>query len=172
MEFVSTSEFMANDFKYLESEDFCDSEWRDFHSPADPVVDDWDIGELYSLEGLESWYGKIALKVVLEPEEVTASQLRFIRLRKEWIRGTEKLSILSQIVLHPAYQQIIAMGPAVIPLILQSLEAEPDHWFWALKMLNDGIDVADGEDTISGAAAAWLKWGRENGYLDSRIKRD
>ena len=159
---------MASEFKYLENEDFCESEWRDFHSPADPVLDDW--GELYSLEGLESWYGKIVLNAAVEPEEVTAAQLRFIRLRKEWILGTEKLSILSQIVLHPAYQQIIAMGPEAIPLILQSLEAKPDHWFWALKMLNDGVDVAEGQDTLSGAAVAWLKWGREKGYLDSRTK--
>ncbi|MGP8258841.1 MAG: hypothetical protein ACLQM6_02695 [Acidobacteriaceae bacterium] len=118
---------------------------------------------------MEDWYEKEHPRVVVEIVSTTSpTEARFLQLRKEWIRGTEKLSRLSEIVLHPAYQQIIAMGSEAIPFILKSLERQTDHWFWALKMLNKGKDVAEGIETMEGAASAWLKWGTEQGYLDTR----
>lgn len=124
-----------------------------------------------SLAEMEDWYGRVhdpIVKVVVEVSEPDGNEARFHRLRREWIRETDKFSRLTDIVMHPAYQQIIAIGPEAIPLILQSLENEVDHWFWALKMLNKGVDVAEGAETMPAAAATWLKWGRENGHLDSR----
>jgi hypothetical protein len=130
---------------------------------------EWGI-TISSLEEMENWYGRVHVGVtawvpVVERANVTGAELRFNRLRKEWIHGTGKLSILSQIILHPAYQQIIAMGPEAIPLILRSLERKIDHWFWALTILNEGADVAEGAVTLRSAADAWLRWGRENGHL-------
>ena len=45
------------------------------------------------------------------------------------------LSSIREIVQHPAYQQIIGMGPRVLPLILRELEHKPEHWFWALRLI-------------------------------------
>lgn len=154
---------MATNFEYIKSDqDKCLNLWME-----NPYGDahDWELEKIASLDEMENWYEKVHVTIDVSFSSISPEELRFNRLKKEWIRGTERLSILSQIVLHPSYQQIIAMGPKVIPFILRSLEKEPDHWFWALKMLNEDNDVADGEETIAGAAAAWLRWGRENGYL-------
>ncbi|PWU20449.1 MAG: hypothetical protein C5B50_03840 [Verrucomicrobia bacterium] len=67
-------------------------------------------------------------------------------------------------MLHPAYQRIIGFGPVAIPLILRELEREPAHWFWALNAIS-GEDPAPEGSTFDEAAAAWLKWGRERGYI-------
>ncbi len=89
---------------------------------------------------------------VLEPE--------FDRLAHQWRSDTGFQSSVARIAMHPAYQRIIAMGPAVLPLILRELENEPGHWMWALKYLA-GKDVAEGEETLDGARRAWLHWGHE-----------
>ncbi len=91
---------------------------------------------------------------------------RFRQLAERWRRDTEFCSSLTEIVLHPAYQQIIGMGRAAIPLILEELQREPDHWFWAVTAIT-------GEDPVSPIARghvpamtdAWLTWARENGWL-------
>lgn len=38
-------------------------------------------------------------------------------------------------MMHPAYQQIIGMGPAVVPLLLNDLVRTRSHWFWALRAI-------------------------------------
>jgi hypothetical protein len=158
---------MANDFEYAtNNRDSCATIWPEESIAEVHFLEDWGIGELSSIEEMESWYEKVHVEVFFKLPEVTGSSLKFSRLKKEWIRGTARLSVLSQIVLHPAYQQIIAIGPEAIPLILRSLADETDHWFWALKVLNDGVDVAEGTETMAGAAQAWLAWGREKGHLD------
>jgi hypothetical protein len=66
---------------------------------------------------------------------------------------------------HPAYQEIISLGPAVVPLILRELEQRPAQWFHALHALTgaDPMDPAD-RGKVREIAEAWLHWGRENGY--------
>jgi hypothetical protein len=66
---------------------------------------------------------------------------------------------------HPAYQEIIALGPDVVPLLLRDLEENETHWFTALRRIT-------GADPIPHASAgnvpqmkeAWLRWARANGY--------
>ena len=50
------------------------------------------------------------------------------------------------------------MGKPALPLILSALEAEPDHWFYALWQIT-GVDAAAGEVTVEGARQKWLAWG-------------
>jgi hypothetical protein len=57
------------------------------------------------------------------------------------------------------------MGPDAIPLVLAELKRKPDHWLWALNAMT-GIDPAAEDDDFHGAVAAWLRWGREHGYID------
>ena len=48
-----------------------------------------------------------------------------------WKRDTCFQSSLGAKFMHKDYQTIMAMGPAVIPLILARLKATREHWFWA-----------------------------------------
>ena len=92
-------------------------------------------------------------------------QDRFRQLAAEWRRDVGPLSSVSAIVQHPAYQQIIALGRDVVPLILRELEREPDHWFAALRAIT-GADPVAPEDhgRMDRMAAAWVRWGRDHGF--------
>ena len=66
---------------------------------------------------------------------------RFEALSSEWKKSTAVSSSAEVIGNHPAYRAIVAMGPAVVPLIIASLERELDHWFWALTELTGADPV-------------------------------
>jgi hypothetical protein len=67
---------------------------------------------------------------------------------------------------HPAYQEIITMGQEVVPLLLRDLEQEPDHWFAALRAITGAHPVPpEDRGDLHKMAAAWLRWGKDNGYL-------
>src|SRR5579871_6727660 len=98
---------------------------------------------------------------------VSQEQLeQFNDLAKQWKRETAITGHLSKIVMHPAYQRIMAMGPDVIPLILADLSKEPGHWFWALhNLVPPGEDPAEGITTVGEARRAWLEWGKKKGII-------
>jgi hypothetical protein len=90
----------------------------------------------------------------------------FQELAKRWRAETLYLSSSTEIAMHPAYQRIIGLGPAVLPLILAELERQPDHWFWALHALTGADPVPpEGRGKLPIMTRAWLEWGRENGLL-------
>jgi len=92
---------------------------------------------------------------------------RFEALVAEWKEAVGLESDVIRMVLHPAYLQIIGMGPPVLPLLLRELERQPDHWLVALYSIA-GEDAAAGHDSFARAVAAWLEWGRERGYIGQR----
>ncbi len=106
------------------------------------------------------------LRVILNApsEREQKEERKFRRLADQWLRETEHVSSVNKACMHPAYQRIIGMGPAVVPFLLHELEREPDHWFWALNAITEE-DPARTEDSLDGAKSAWLQWGREKGYL-------
>ena len=89
----------------------------------------------------------------------------FKNLVQEWRSAVAHKSSVTEMAIHPAYQKIIGMGPAAVPLLLRELEQKPDHWFWALGAIT-GEDPVKPEERgrIKLMAQAWLKWGRERGY--------
>ena len=91
---------------------------------------------------------------------------RFYLLSRQWKNDTKYLSSINEMVLHPAYQQIVGMGPAALPLILLELKMDPDYWFEALKAIT-GIDpvVENDMGDLSRMAESWLDWGRVNNYI-------
>jgi hypothetical protein len=90
---------------------------------------------------------------------------KFLQLSQQWRQETGMLSVVSKIVIHPTYQQIIGMGQPVIPLIFRELEREPDHWFWALQSITGENPVSvDRRGDIVSMASAWLEWGKAHGY--------
>jgi hypothetical protein len=82
----------------------------------------------------------------------------FNELAEEWRRETALESFVTRKVMHFSYQSIIGLGPAVVPLLLESLAREPRDWFWALAAIARE-DAAEGTETFEDAAMAWLEWG-------------
>jgi hypothetical protein len=112
--------------------------------------------------------GKV--KVRVETAEATPSlDARFRDLVQQWKAATEFTSSLTQMVTHPAYQQIIGMGKEAIPLILEELQREEDHWFWALKAITGEDPVPPGDrGQLPKMTEDWLRWAEEHGYLSCR----
>ena len=74
------------------------------------------------------------------------------------------LSSVREIVTHPAYLQIIGMGPAALPLIFKELEDAPGHWFPALRAIAQEDPVLPGHrGVIDEMSRDWLDWARRRG---------
>jgi hypothetical protein len=91
---------------------------------------------------------------------------RFQGLATWWREDNRFTSSVTKLVMHQAYQQIIGMGPAAIPLILRELQRNPDHWFWALTAIT-GENPVEPEDAghLQAMTRAWLQWGDKRGYI-------
>jgi hypothetical protein len=94
--------------------------------------------------------------------------LKFRRLVSQWHSERAITSSVTAMVMCPSYQKIIGMGEVAIPLILGELQSdgnEPDHWFWALRVLTE-VDPVNEEDRgdIIKMSDAWLQWGLAQGY--------
>ena len=96
------------------------------------------------------------------PESV---EEKFRRLAAVWLSQTAYISSTSDLIAHPAFQEIVGMGTAVIPLLLRELQHRTGHWHRALRRIT-GVDPVPPADrgNIGKAAEAWLRWGREQGY--------
>jgi hypothetical protein len=90
---------------------------------------------------------------------------KFRQLAGIWRAETSYLSSSTALTNHPAYQEIIGLGPAVVSLLLRELEQRPGQWFNALHALTgaDPMDPAD-RGKVRKIAEAWLRWGKANGY--------
>ena len=62
-------------------------------------------------------------------------ETKFPALVERWKKDTEADSSIARMVRHPAYQQIIEMGQAAVPLLLAELQRELDFWFAALHAI-------------------------------------
>lgn len=96
------------------------------------------------------------------PTESINEKTLFRKLANEWKRETAHQSSIVQRTRHPAYRRILSMGQSVIPLILEDLKKDPDHWFFALAYLTDENPIPfDFSGTVEDAAEAWIEWGRK-----------
>jgi hypothetical protein len=101
------------------------------------------------------------------PIHRAAESLRaeFESLAECWRREATHFSLEWQQAMHPAYQRIIGMGDGAIPLILDDLKRTRSRWFWALRALNKGVDVAANVTSHGEKVAAWLAWGASRGLV-------
>jgi hypothetical protein len=99
----------------------------------------------------------------LEAEQIHPE---FAAFAEQWRRETKFSSSLDDKVLHSAYQSIIAMGLSAVPLVLKELESRRGHWFWALHFMTEGANPIPEGANVDGARDAWLRWGRQEGYLE------
>lgn len=126
--------------------------------------------DLPKIEMSESLIADIYSERPREPDEVldyltpiVAEELinKFNRLRDKWKTERGPESSTTRLVMHPAYQMIIGMGPDIVPLLLRELEQRVDFWFWALHAITEE-DPVPPESRGNGKemAKAWLDWGR------------
>ncbi len=105
--------------------------------------------------------GHISTSTMLEIEPTTGSL--FEELAEVWIDETQFESNLSATFTHEKYMQIIGLGPAAIPFLLQRLPDEPWRWDGALRFitrLNVGDSAKSSEETV----AAWQDWARSQSF--------
>lgn len=134
--------------------------------PIDPLEEDTGVGQESQiirryLEDLLADYYKPLSRQWANPA------IRFSNLEKEWKESTPMLSSVTEIVMHPSYQQIIGMGVTAIPLIFLSMRRELDHWFWALSAITgeNPVDI-EHQGKIKEMTNAWLDWGQKHLYLE------
>ena len=103
---------------------------------------------------LETWPGT--------PEDLA----RFQVLARRWKHETADLSNIAKKAMHSAYQEIIGMGQAALPLLLAELKREPDDWFWALHAITGANPVPmESRGNLQIMVEAWRQWGSVRGYL-------
>src|SRR5260370_9695720 len=86
---------------------------------------------------------------------------RFRSLARNWQEETAHLSSFTKRILNPHYQQIIGMGPAVVPFLLRDLAREPKDWFWALFSVTGENPVSpQAQARIAPMSEACLNWAR------------
>jgi hypothetical protein len=97
------------------------------------------------------------------PKESLEEQ--FQRLAEVWRKDMAYVSSTSEQVSHPAFQEIIGLGNAIIPLLLRELQQQTGPWHRALRRIT-GVDPVAAEDrgNLDRLSEAWLRWGREQGY--------
>jgi hypothetical protein len=88
----------------------------------------------------------------------------FEKLVFAWKALINVSSMIEDQVLTAPYQQLIGMGPAILPLIFTRLENHDEYWFWALVSIT-GEDPAAETESFEEAKQAWLAWAHVHGYL-------
>lgn len=102
---------------------------------------------------------------LMTADKPAVAKARFRELVRQWKEATAYLSSITDMSMHPAYQQIIGMGEAAVPLLFEELRREPDHWFWALKSITGEDPVApDDRGKLDRMTHAWLEWAQAHGY--------
>lgn len=137
------------------------------------VIDDDDVHILPISNSSESqpWSITDPIKIcrqqwLIERSASANVAARFAELSDQWEAEAGLLARLDDAVRLWPYQQVIGIGPAVVPFILESLKAEPDHWFWALSAITGENPIPDEDRGNLGAMSdAWLEWGRDKGLV-------
>jgi hypothetical protein len=90
----------------------------------------------------------------------------FKKHERRWKRDTQYTSSLSEKYLHASYARIIGLGWAAVPLILSSLEREPDDWFYALRAITGADPVRTAHaGVMPKMSEVWINWGRHHGLI-------
>ncbi|TAD85588.1 MAG: hypothetical protein EAZ78_08500 [Oscillatoriales cyanobacterium] len=89
----------------------------------------------------------------------------FTNLVQQWRNETIGISSTTDLVMHPAYQQIMRMGSVVIPLLLREVERKSGRWFHALCEITGEDPVPlEKRGKTKEMTQLWLEWGKAKGY--------
>ncbi len=125
-------------------------------------VFEWVKGRSSSTESASGLRGQ---RQRVSARQAESLRSEFVRLAGQWRAETRFSSSATEKVLHPAYQSIIAMGRQAVPLLLEELRSKRGHWSWALHFMTGANPVPSGAN-IDEARAAWLEWGKSEGFLN------
>src|SRR5216117_2670475 len=91
---------------------------------------------------------------------------RVVRLLGTWREQTAYLSSSTRITEQPAYQELMALGPAALPFLFRDLEQTGDgHMSKALTAITGAHPIpAEERGQVRKIAETWLRWARENRY--------
>ncbi len=102
---------------------------------------------------------------------IESVEQRFRRLEAQWQAETRVLSDPGKIMGHSAMRAIVALGEAVVPLILRDLQEKPSLLVWALPEIT-GENLAPPRKegpflkwSVAAQIEVWLRWGREKGLV-------
>ena len=84
---------------------------------------------------------------------------RFSELAEIWNNDTRFSSSSTEIIEHWAYQEVISMGVAVVPLLLEAV-ATNWHWVAALAAVT-GENPGKGLGYPHLIKPAWVRWGEQ-----------
>lgn len=95
---------------------------------------------------------------------------QFRKLSDRWHDEADLEPAPSKKLLNTAYLQIIALGPQVVPHIIDDLATRGGDWFLALRVLTSANPVPDEETHRPAMKAAWLEWARDEKGLRLRAE--
>ena len=107
---------------------------------------------------------------------MNATRERFNQLARQWKHETAFHSNPSIIMNNDAYREIVLMGQDALPFIFEKLAEDKNGLWWLLLEEITGTKLTDGVTPIPNVPgwvktdvptlkAAWLTWGRAQGYL-------
>ena len=126
------------------------------------------IAELKGVNGFFGYIYDLWRRFNFVPRKETDAEATLSNLIAYLSEDTGVHSNPTIIARHPAYSQIVGFGALAIPLILEEISRKHNrpHWFQALHDITGETPAP--EETwgkVDEVAAAWLEWGREQGYL-------
>lgn len=103
---------------------------------------------------------------VNDPSELMMNgKLVFEALEASWKKETRFLSSVKGIIEQSDFQSIVAMGAQAVPLIGQSIEAEPSMLVWALNLIFKRKISEKKDLTIEEACKLWVKELKRQGWM-------
>jgi hypothetical protein len=97
-------------------------------------------------------------------KEPVPIEAHFRELVRQWKEATRFVSSTHVMVSHPAYLAIIGMGKEALPLLLDELRREPDHWFIALEAITGTNPIPPSvRGNVEEMTHAWLAWAEQHG---------
>lgn len=89
--------------------------------------------------------------------EVLLSRARFDALYSCWLKKTMFSSSVSEIIGDSSFQEIIEMGMAAVPYIVDTIDKEPSTLVWALNLIYGGKISNNPNTTVKDACKLWVK---------------
>jgi len=108
-------------------------------------------------------------KLVAARKRKSRLRKKFSNLKEEWRKETRLMSDTYRMSRNRHYRGIIEMGMDVVPIILEDLRVEPDHWFYALQKITNENPVSPSiQGHIKAMCSAWIKWGEDKRLIKKK----
>jgi hypothetical protein len=96
-----------------------------------------------------------------QPKRFKTSRQKFEHLAISWQEYNSGQSVIDYSDF--AFEQIVGMGVAVVPLLLERVASGESEWIYALKCISgvqaETTEMQGDEDQV---VQAWIQWGRNN----------